>query len=236
LAARPRIILALPNASECAVIADWVAAEGMEPVIRSSPGAALNEVRSGRPFELMVADGAFTAGLITTATERNPRTPTVVIGDSAPAGLGNAADCRIMHLTRPVDRAVLLCTISMAILEGRPVRCSTRKLVNRFDAIVNNVPAHIIDVSKEGLRLELPRDRRTPPPPPYFRVALPLIGAAVTVKRMWARPWPGKGLTEVTLCGVALLQNRSDSERAWQVFVDTIASGANTSFAPLEVR
>ena len=77
--------------------------------------------------------------------------------------------------------------------------------------------------------MEMPHNRRTIPPP-YFSVRIPLIGVAVIVQRMWARPWPGNGRTEVTLCGGALTQNRTKAEEAWKVFVDTIAGACGQPF------
>ena len=61
---------------------------------------------------------------------------------------------------------------------SRPTRRSVRKAVNRFEAVANGVASHVVDVSYEGLRLEMLRDRQAVPPP-YFNVRLPLIGVIV---------------------------------------------------------
>ena len=65
----------------------------------------------------------------------------------------------------------------------------------------------MVDVSNEGLRLELPHDRRLAPTP-YFNVVVPMIGVGVTVQRMWARTTSGKA-PAVTWCGGALSQNHA---------------------------
>jgi hypothetical protein len=181
----------------------------------------VDEIHS-RGFDLLIADAvfAFRAGLHVESRARRPLTPTVMIGDTAAADLSESMSLQIMHLSRPVERALLLCTVSMALADGRPARCSARKLVHRFDALVNGLPSYIVDVSNEGLRLELPRDRRLAPTP-YFNVVVPLVGVGVTVQRMWARTGSGNG-TVVTLCGGALAQNHAKAARAWRTFVDTI--------------
>jgi hypothetical protein len=224
MADRPRVILALPNVIECGTVADWLASDGFEPIRRPSAKAAAEEMKT-RAFDLLIADAdaAVRDGLLTAARGRNPRTPTVLIGDSARSEAQTVTG-QAMYLARPVERAMLICTVSMAVMDSRPIRRSARKVVNRYAAVVNGVPSHIIDVSNEGLRLEMPRDRRTVPPP-YFSVRVPLIGVAVTVQRMWARPSSGSGRAEVTLCGGALAQNRTKAAEGWKVFVETLAVG-----------
>ena len=97
-----------------------------------------------------------------------------------------------------------------------------RKPVNRFDAIVGGVPSHIVDVSNEGLRLEIPRSNAAPPPP-IFAVRVPLLGVNIMVRRMWActlldRP------TEVIWYGGELAANSGRVELAWRTFVDAMPS------------
>jgi hypothetical protein len=235
MADRPRVIIALPDIIESGSIADWLAGDGFEPVRRSSPKAAGDEMQA-RTFELLIADAgfAFRDCLLAAGRRRNPLTPTVVIGD-ADAGSNAAANSRIMFLPRPVERAMLVCTVAMAILDGRPTRRSTRKLVNRFQAISNGVPSHIIDMSNEGVRLELPLDSRSVPPP-FFSVRVPLIGVAVNVQRVWALARPADGATAVTWCGGALAQNGARAEQGWRTFVDTIALAGQSSSRPVQIQ
>jgi hypothetical protein len=127
---------------------------------------------------------------------------------------------QIMQLSRPIDRALLVCTASMALADGRPVRCSPRKPAHRFEAIINGIPSYILDVSPEGLRLELPRDRRLILPP-FFNAQVPLIGLAVTVRRMWARTSSDAGAA-VLWCGGSLTHNPRRTASVWRSFVDTI--------------
>ena len=178
-----------------------------------------------RPFALLIADVSHRR-LLMHSRGRSPMTPTILIGNAATASSGDAFGAQTMYLSRPIDRAVFTCFVAMAMLDSRPVRRSVRKLVNRFDAVANGVPSHIVDVSPEGLRLEMSRDRRAALPP-YFTVRVPLVGVAVTVQRMWTQSSTGR---EPSIWyGGALSQNRSAITQGWKSFVDHIPVVGQTS-------
>src|SRR6185503_16884321 len=129
-----------------------------------------------QPFDLLIADAGFvlTGGVRGFGLARFRETPVIVLGDAA-GGRGCAPlGSQIMFLERPVDRAVFICTVTMALMDARAERKSPRRTIRPFEAVVNGVPSHIIDVSKEGVRLELPRDRRMVTP--NFVMRVPLIG------------------------------------------------------------
>jgi hypothetical protein len=114
---------------------------------------------------------------------------------------------------------MLMCFVAMAILDTRPVRRSIRKIVNRFDAVADGAPAYIVDVSHEGLRLEMARDRRSPLPP-YFTIRVPIVGVAMVVQRMWTQ---SSSRPDATIWyGGALSQDRVSVQQAWRTFVDNI--------------
>ena len=219
---RPRIIVATPHTLECAAVADWLHAEGFEPVRATTVSRALQELNE-RPFSLLVADFdfAFRGGLQAVSRERmrNAKAPSVVIGPADAASEAAALKRDAMYLSRPVEQAALVCMAQMAMLESRPERRSVRKPV-RFDAIVGGVPAHLIDVSKEGMRLEIPRTRNATPPPPVFTVRVALLGVNITVRRMWASPTPKGG--DIAWYGGELAANSGRVELAWRSFVDAM--------------
>jgi hypothetical protein len=228
VADRPRVIVASPDPAESAAVADWLQADGFDPVRRSTPQAAAEEMRA-RAVVLLIADAALVSGSALLRAQlrvRTPSTPTILIGDIAAAPQRDAVSGRTMHLSRPIDRALLACFVSMAILDGRPARRSVRKPVNHFDAVVNGVPSHIVDVSAEGLRLEVARDRRAALPP-YFTLQVPLAGIAVTVRRMWT----GVSSTRPSMIwyGGALSQNGTSVANRWQRFVDTLPAATPMS-------
>ena len=223
---RPRVIVALPDPAESATVAEWLVAEGFEPVLRPNPRSAAAEMQA-RAFDLLVTDATVEMrdGLLAASRGRNPLTPTVMIGSDT---LIDSRAGGTMYLGRPVERAVFVCTVTMAIMDGRPPRRSTRKTANRFEAIANGIPCHILDVSTEGLRLEIPRQHLSVPPP-YFNVRLPLMNLAVIVQRKWARSLLGQGPPPVTWCGGVLTANRPAVDERWRLFVDMIPSVGRTS-------
>jgi len=218
MADRPRVIVVLPNPAESVAVADWLLADGLEPVRRSTPGAAVGEMQA-RAFDLLIVDTtlALRSALHTEGRSRHSLTPTILIGEAGERR-ATAVNAQTMYMTRPIERAVLTCFVSMALLDDRPVRRSPRKTVHRFDALVNGVSSSIVDVSAEGLRLEVPRDRRAVLPP-YFAVRVPLGGVAIIAQRMWTM---SSSHQSTVWCGAALSHNRASSEEAWRSFVDTI--------------
>lgn len=204
---RRRIIVATADAFEGAAIYDGLSAHGFEPVWRSTVQAAADEIRA-RPFDLLIADAVFALSgrLQDEGRPRNPLTPTILIGDAG-AGQHVGLSGRTMYLTPPVDHAMLTCLVTMALLQDKPVRRSMRK------------PVHIIDVSAEGLRLEMPGDHRRALPP-SFAVRVPIADLAFTVQRMWTRPASSRA--PAVWYGAALSQNRIGVAQAWRSFVDTV--------------
>jgi hypothetical protein len=217
VAGRPRVIVALPDALEGATVAEWLKANNFEPVYRTNPAAAAAEMQ--RPFELLIADAGWAVGtaLQSVTRTRNQLVPTILIGEPTERR-ATAVNAQTMYMTRPIDKPVLACFVSMALIDDRPVRRSPRKTVQRFEALVNGMSSGIVDVSAEGLRLELPCERRTALPP-YFAVRVPLIGVAVIARRRWLSP----SRNAATLwCGAALTHNRPGSEERWRAFVESV--------------
>jgi len=225
LTRRPRVIVALPDRTEGSLIANWLSENQFEPVPHATAEAAASEIQA-RPFDLLIADAIWSVNgpLKSIGRLRNPA-PTILIADGA-AQPSASAHALAMCLTRPIDLAVLSCFISMALMDSRPMRRSPRKNVQRFDALINDVSGTIVDVSAEGLRVEVPRV-----PPPFFAVRIPLVGVAIIAKRMWTMSPPKS--TSPIWCGCALSNNRASSEEGWRAFVDTVpVIGSATAPSP----
>ena len=218
MAGRPAVMVALPDRTEGKLVANWLSENQFEPVHRSGIEAAASEIRT-RAFSLIIADAswAVSKAFPTPGHGCNPTSPTILIGN-ATDGRATAMDGQAMYLSRPIELAVLSCFVSMALMEDKQVRRSPRKPVPRYDVLVNNEAAAIIDVSAEGLRLELPRTRRLPPP--FFGVRIPLVGVAIIASRRWAMA-PPKDTSKVW-CGASLSGNPSGAAEAWRSFVDTV--------------
>jgi hypothetical protein len=216
---RPRVLVALPDPTEGATVCEWLTANGYEALLRTGPATAAADMQT-RAIQLLIADASWAVGTALQAVtrSRNQLVPTILIGEAIERR-ATAVNAQTMYMTRPIDRPVLACFVSMALMDDRPVRRSPRKTVQRFDALVNGVPSGIVNVSAEGLRLEVPRERSTVLPP-YFAVRVPLVGVAVIAKRMWTMSPSKQGPT--IWCGAALSHNRASSEERWRAFVDSI--------------
>jgi hypothetical protein len=226
---RPRVIIALTDRAESAVLADWLAEDGYEPVRRPTPHTAVEEMRS-RPYDVLIAD-ASNSGRPPLRAEgrlRRAATPAILIGNHAPVR-GETVTSQPIYIARPLDRAILNCYLTMALLEGSPLRRSERKIVNALAATVNGVPAHILDVSVEGVRIEMMREKRAALPP-YFTVRVPIMGVGVNVRRVWARAAIGGQPT--LLYGGSLLPNRTSALQGWKSLIETIPTVAPATLTP----
>jgi hypothetical protein len=224
VAGRPRVIVALPDPLEGATVVEWLKANSFDPVYRTNPANAAADMQ--RPFDLLIADATWAVGtaMQSLARTRNQLVPTILIGE-ATERRATAVNAQTMYMTRPIEKPVLACFVSMALVDDRPVRRSPRKTVQRFDALVNGIPSGIVNVSAEGLRLEMPRDQRSALPP-YFAVRVPLVGVAVIAKRKWTMPSKNAA---ALWCGAALSHNRASSEERWRAFVDSIPLAGDSS-------
>ena len=223
---RQQVIVATPHAEECAALAAWLEAESFQAIVRPTAKTAIDAV-SGQPFDLLIADADFvlTSGLRGFGLARFRDTPVIVLGDALGGRACAPLGSQIMFLERPIDRAVFICTVTMALMEARAERRSPRRPVRPFEALINGEESHIIDVSKEGVRLELPRHRRMVTP--SFVMRVPIIGLGVSVQRRWVRvPRPDENIG-VMWCGGELHQNTLLAEQGWLRFIDTLVAVAS---------
>ncbi len=216
---RPRIAIASPFAAERTSIADWLSSEGFDPIPLGHPALVADELKR-RTFELIVVDASHAVQVINMVRACQLQTPVVVIGAPDPVAESQAAARGATYLVRPVERALITCTIAMAVMETRPARRSERKPA-RFEVVVQGVPSRIVDVSREGMRLEIPRLRKAAPPPPMFDVALPMLGVSLNVRRLWTSS-PPQCVGQTIWYGGELSNNTRRAEMAWLTLVDAL--------------
>ncbi len=220
---RLRIVIASSHPGESEVLADWLASDGFEPVPASSLGAARSQLEA-QSCDLLISDVklAFLDGLheIGRGRMRNPHTPIVVIGDDDSSSRRQAERRQAMFLQRPVDRTELLCYVAMAAGEARPSRRSPRKPVGRLEALIDGAQSTLLDVSNEGLRIEIARDQRASPP--YFNLKVPIVGVSLMVHRVWTNGALGSAGKPLTVYGGALAHNPEKILSAWRKFVDVV--------------
>ena len=221
---RQQVIVATPNGDDVAALSAWLDAEGYEPIAALTLKSAADAIAS-RPFDLVVVDASFVlSGLRPFGLARFRDTPVVVLGDANDSVTCAPLGSQIMFLERPIDRATFICIVTMALMESRSDRRSPRRTVSPFEATVNGVKSYIIDVSREGVRIEMPRERRMIAP--QFALRVPLIGVGVSVQRVWVRvPRPDENVS-VMWCGGQLSKNTVLADQAWHRFIDTLSAVA----------
>ena len=107
----------------------------------------------------------------------------------------------------------------MAIADTVSVRRSER-MSTRLGVVVQGVASQIIDVSKEGMRIEMPR--RLTVPPPLFDVVVPMLGVKVNVRRLWTASAQQSDKGPVWYGG-ELSDNSRRAEMAWLTLVDALS-------------
>jgi hypothetical protein len=220
MSARPRILVATGDRTENETLCDWLLSEALDPVPARALAIAIRQLE-GNAFDAIIAGAEFAFSDLLKATRRarQSRAPMIVLTDDAAAEA--AADrAGFLSTGRPIDRTLVMCSVTMALVESRPARRSVRKPVALIEAVAQGVPAALMDVSHEGMRLQLPRDHRALPP--VFNVRVPLVGLGLSVQRCWLSSGTAGAASDTSVCGVALYDNAAVRELSWRRFVDII--------------
>ena len=227
---RQQVIVATPDADESAELAAWLDAEAFEPLSTPTLRTARDAV-SSQLFDLAVLDASFVlcGGLRAFGLARFRETPVIVLGDAADASACAAFGSQIMFMERPIERVTFICTVTMALMDGRLERRLPRRTVQPFEATVNGVKSYIIDVSRQGVRLEMPRAQRMVAP--QFSLRVPLLGVGVSVQRKWVRVPRPEGSAGVMWCGGELTKNTELAEQAWKRFIEMLTTVTPTPSA-----
>lgn len=211
-----RIGVACPILGERAAFMDWLQAAGYEPVPMLDLDVLARDL-STRPIEALIADVALVpaADLPRLIRILGANRPLIVVGEAALALETVPRD--VTWIDRPVTRDNFLLSIALALAEGRPARRSPRKRVPRLLSQIDGVTSKVMDVSSEGVRIEV---TGTAPPalPPYFTLKVAAFGIATRVKRVWVAA-PGQG---VLWCGGIIERGQpAKTEAAWTRFIQT---------------
>lgn len=134
-----------------------------------------------------------------------------------------AAAIQAPFLVKPIEAVELLTLVDRGLEKDPAVRSAFRRWPRRrisggFGAKVDDVAAVVIDVSDEGMCLEIPQ--RTDQAVPVCRlVSLPSFGLSLSVDPVWT-----KVDTEhhVLTCGAVLVPTDRDTMQAWRGVVDGV--------------
>jgi DNA-binding response OmpR family regulator len=213
------VVVSEPNIGETLV--EWLSGSGYAARVIRTFAAARAELDGSSP-DLLIAQiklGAYNGlHLAIRARSRGSKTPVILVGDRDPVLQSEADRLHASYLTTPLDEQLLLETVRRAEAEYRPTRRSPRKRVPMLDALVNDVEARILDVSYEGLRLQL-TDQQPATVPPYFMLRIPLFNVSCRAQRVWTLDPPDKnGLW----CGATIVGVDPAGAVAWRALVDSV--------------
>jgi len=216
-----KIGVACPNPGERAAFLEWLNLAGYEPVPMLQIDSVGRDLQS-RPIEALVADVSLVAvaDLPRIVKALGANRPLVLVGE--PAEAIEEVPTLATWIDRPVTRDTFLLSIALALAEGRPARRSPRKLVPRLLSSVDGVTSKVVDVSTEGVRLEI-AGASPSVLPPYFILRVPAFGVAAKVKRVWVAA-PGQG--SVWCGGIVERQAEKAAATSWQHFVASAPGAA----------
>ncbi len=202
-------------------LSEWLSAAGYAARVIRTFAAARAELDGVSPA-LLVAQiklGAYNGlHLAIRARSRGSKTPVILVGDRDSVLQTEADRLHASYLTTPLEEQVLLETLRRAEAEYRPTRRSPRKRVPMLDALVNDVEARVLDVSYEGLRLQL-SDQQPTTIPPYFMVRIPLFNVSCRAQRIWTLDPPDK---DGLWCGATIVGVDPAGAVAWRALVDSV--------------
>jgi DNA-binding response OmpR family regulator len=202
-------------------LVEWLALAGYTARVVRTFATARAELDTAPP-DLLVAQiklGAYNGlHLAIRSRARGAKTPVVLIGDQDPVLQAEAERHHAAYLLSPVDEPRLLEIVRQAEADYRPTRRSPRKRVPMLDALVNDVQARILDVSYEGLRLQV-SEQQAITIPPYFMLRIPVFNLSCRAQRVWTLDPPDQnGLW----CGATIVGVDPAGAVAWRSLVDSV--------------
>ena len=208
-----KVGVACPIPGERAAFLEWLTLAGYEPVPMLSIDALARELNV-RPIEALIADVSLVSkqDLPRVVRTLGPNRALILVGNPEQAIEDVPRDATWMD--RPVTRDTFLLSLALGLAEGRPARRSPRKLVPKLLSSIDGVTSKVVDVSAEGVRLEI--NGATPSTlPPYFTLKVPGFGIAAKVKRVWVAT-PAQGSV---WCGGVVEKQNEKSTALWSKFI-----------------
>mgnify|MGYP001278536331 CR=1 FL=1 len=199
----------------------WMTADGYSVV------AVIDFREARRALEVVVPDllvtdlklGAYNGlHLVIWARGRGLKTKTILIGDADLVLQREAQREGAEYVTRPLASTAFLETVSSLFSSYHPARRSPRKRVC-LDATVDGVAASVVDLSYEGLRLEIPNAEGFTLPP-VLTLTMPSCETSWRVRRVWlGRPADARS---ALVCGAVLPTADDDALVVWRRLVDAV--------------
>jgi hypothetical protein len=222
-----KIGVACPIPGERAAFLEWLTLAGYEPVPVINIEGIGRDLAS-RPIEALIADVSLVpasrlANLVKTLGSNRPL---ILVGE--PESAIEDVPREAAWIDRPVTRETFQLSVALALAEGRPSRRSPRKLVPNLMSSVDGVSSRVVDVSTEGVRLEI-NGGAPSTLPPVFTLKVPGFGVAAKVKRVWVAAPAQNSLW----CGGILERQNDKAAAAWQKL---IVNSPNLGMQIIETR
>ncbi len=208
-----RIGVACPVPGERATFLEWLTHAGYEPVPMLTLDTIARDLTT-RPIEALIADVTLVKKdtLAHLVKALGPNRPVILVG--LPKDKIEDVPRDATWLPRPATRDTFLLSIALGLAEGRPARRSPRTVVPKMLSLVDGITSKVVDVSQEGVRLEI-TGSATASLPPYFTLKVPGFGVATKVKRVWVA-MPAQGSI---WCGGILEKQSEKSAITWTHFI-----------------
>jgi hypothetical protein len=213
-----KIGVACPIPGERAAFLEWLSLAGYEPVPMLNIDSVGRDLAS-RPIEALIADVSLVsaADLPRIVRTLGANRPLILVGNPQDAIEEVPRDAA--WIDRPVTHDTFLLSVALALAEGRPARRSPRKLVPKLMSSIDGVSSKVVDISAEGVRLEI--SGASPSVlPPYFTLRVPGFGVAAKVKRVWVA-MPAQGSM---WCG-GIIERQPAASASWNQFVHNAPTG-----------
>ena len=220
-----KIGVACPIPGERAAFLEWLVLAGYEGVPMLTLESLSRDLAT-RPIEALIADVSLLkpADLPRIVKLLGPNRALILVGDPQDAIEDVPRDATWM--SRPVTRDTFQLSVALGLAEGRQARRSPRTLVPRLQSSVDGVASKIVDVSTDGVRLEI-AGASPSVLPPYFILKVPGFGVAAKVKRVWvAAPNPNS-----VWCGGVIekpVSKAKEEDSPWYRFVKSAPGGLMT--------
>ena len=214
-----RIGVACPVTGERAAFLEWLTLAGYEPMPMLNIDTVGRDLGT-KPIEALIADVSLVSAsdLPRIVKTLGQNRPLVLVGH--PKDAIEEVPNYATWIDRPVTRDVFLLSIALALAEGRPARRSPRKMVPRLSSSIDGVSSRIVDISVEGVRLEI-TGASPAVLPPYFTLRVPSFGVAAKVKRVWVA-MPAQGSM---WCGGIVERQAEKNTASWSKFVANAPGG-----------
>ena len=213
-----RIGVACPVPGERAAFLEWLTHAGYEPVPMLTLDTIARDLTT-RPIEALIADVSLVKKdtLPHLVKMLGPNRPVILVG--LPKDKIEDVPRDATWLPRPATRDTFLLSIALGLAEGRPARRSPRTVVPKMLSLVDGITSKVVDVSQEGVRLEITGSAAASLPP-FFTLKVPGFGVATKVKRVWVA-MPAQGSI---WCGGILEKQSEKSAITWKHFISNAQS------------